>query len=229
MSLRPRGLTLSKVFDILENIIHTTITQERKEATVAPSTIILIAAISLVGLTFLFLLALYWIARIAFFRSGKDTDAFDGFDAPAMSPFKEESTERITRLLNEEYEDVYITSTKGGLRLHGRLYFRHGGAPFQVMAHGYRSNPYRDFSGGALEKLTVTADSNISSFATGAFEGASTLTDLWIYKTAGNDVMPPADFIGVSPSFKVHVPLGSDFTNHYYWSERGLTFVTDAN
>ena len=84
------------------------------------------------------------------------------------------------------------------------------------------------FSGGALEKLTVTADSNISSFATGAFEGASTLTDLWIYKTAGNDVMPPADFIGVSPSFKVHVPLGSDFTNHYYWSERGLTFVTDA-
>lgn len=119
----------------------------------APVTILLISAISLVGLTFIFLLALYWISRTAFIRSGKDTDAFDGFDAPAMAPFKEESTDRITRLLNEEYEDVYITSTKGSIRLHGRLYFRREGAPFQVMAHGYRSNPYRDFSGGALEAL----------------------------------------------------------------------------
>ncbi len=81
------------------------------------------------------------------------------------------------------------------------------------------------FSGSSLESLTVSADSNLSRFDNGAFAGASHLCDLWIYKSSGDDVNPPDSFAGVHPSFRVHVPEGTDFSYHYYWSERGLTFV----
>lgn len=77
-----------------------------------------------------------------------------------------------------------------------------------------------------LKSLTVTADSNLTRFAEGAFEGAGNLTDIYIYKKSGNDINPPSSFAGASESLRVHIPRDSDFIFHYYWSERGLTFVT---
>ena len=85
------------------------------------------------------------------------------------------------------------------------------------------------FKDGSLEKLIVTSDCNVQNFATGAFEGASQLRELWIYKMLGGEITPPESFDGVKEGFTVHVPEGSDFKNHYFWSERGLTFVEDAN
>ena len=32
--------------------------------------------------------------------------------------------------------------------------------------------------------------------------------------------MPPVDFIGVHPSFAVHVPVGSSYGDNYDWSNK---------
>ncbi len=85
------------------------------------------------------------------------------------------------------------------------------------------------FSGTKLEKLIITKDSNLAVIYNGAFEGASSLRELWIYKPSGDAVSPPQSFSGVASGFTVHVPEGSDYPIHYFWSERGLTFVFDAN
>ena len=45
------------------------------------------------------------------------------------------------------YESVTIHS-HDGLKLHGRYYHLHDGAPIEIICHGYRSHPYRDCSGG---------------------------------------------------------------------------------
>ena len=84
--------------------------------------------------------------------------------------------------------------------------------------------------GGALadsacRRLIVTEDSNLAAFRNGAFEGASNLKELIIYKTSGDKINPPLSFAGTADDFKVHIPQGSDFPTHYYWSERGLEFV----
>ena len=85
------------------------------------------------------------------------------------------------------------------------------------------------FSGSSLEKLVITADSNITRLANESFSGASSLKELWIYKSSGDEINPPLNFLGTHADFKVHIPAGSDFDVHYYWSERGLEFVFDAN
>ena len=97
---------------------------------------------------------------------------------------------------------------------------------------GYNGYKVTSVGEGALSSevlcaLTVTADSNVKIFKNGAFLGASALKDLYIYKTSGDDIAPPASFAGVNKSFTVHIPKGTDFPYHYYWSERGLTFSED--
>ena len=76
-----------------------------------------------------------------------------------------------------------------------------------------------------LTTLTITEDSNLARFSEGAFEGAGNLSKIYIYKKSGNDINPPSSFYGSSNSLVLYVPSDSDFTTHYYWSERGLTFV----
>ena len=85
------------------------------------------------------------------------------------------------------------------------------------------------FSGSALESLTVTRDANLAYFDNGAFLGAGNLRHLWIYKASGDDISPPESFYGVHTDFVVHIGRNTDFSYHYYWSERGLDFVSDAN
>ena len=79
-----------------------------------------------------------------------------------------------------------------------------------------------------LKTVIISAESNLKIFENGAFLDTPALTDLWIYKTTGDAIAPPLDFYGTAESFRVHVPEGSDFGYHYYWSERGLDFVYDA-
>ena len=137
---------------------------------------------------------------------------------------EDENAKYFTYRRDEKYRYYVIT----GLSEEGKLQ-RELTIPLGYNGYKVISADRAAFTGGVLEELTLTADANVVSFATGAFEGASSLTDLWIYKGSGNDIMPPADFLGVADGFRVHIPSGSDFTDHYYWSERGLTFVTDAN
>jgi len=89
----------------------------------------------------------------------------------------------------------------------------------------------RAFEGGSVTSLIIPYDSNIKSFFEGAFLGASTLTDMYIYypNDDPNDetISPPPDFVGVSSSFVVHIPPESSYDSGYFWSERGLIFVKD--
>lgn len=83
------------------------------------------------------------------------------------------------------------------------------------------------FVGGVVEKLIITADSNVVLLSNGAFSGASSLKELWIYKMSAYDIMPPADFSYLnSRGFVVYIPRGSEYPTHYYWGERGLEFKT---
>ena len=95
-----------------------------------------------------------------------------------------------------------------------------------VKVMGISEGAFRD---GSVEKLVISEDSNLAIIYNGAFTGADTLRELWIYKASGDAVSPPASFSGVAEGFTVHVPEGSDYSIHYYWGERGLSFVYDAN
>ena len=82
-------------------------------------------------------------------------------------------------------------------------------------------------SGGIVSSLTVSADTNITVLLDGCFEGAGALTDLWLYPMAAEEILPPSSFGGVAQGFRVHIPAGSSYPSDYYWSERGLHFVSD--
>ncbi len=66
-------------------------------------------------------------------------------------------------------------------------------------------------------------------FENGAFRGAATLTDLWLYESDATAVIPPSGFHGVADAFRVHVPTGSFYAEDYNWSPLKLTYVYDAD
>ena len=115
--------------------------------------IILIALSALVFISIIFLLILYWIYAYAFRRSKTDCSPYAELDSKVMAPYSAANRERIDRLLSTACEDVYISSPLDGIRLHARLYRGEAGKPLQILCHGYRSTPFRDFSGGALEAM----------------------------------------------------------------------------
>ena len=112
-----------------------------------------ITAAVLFALFGIFTGALYWIYCFSFKRSRVDCDKYDGLDSEVMAPFREKNRESITALSEMTFEDVYIESPLDGIRLHARLKVTDGNSPIQILCHGYRSNPFRDFSGGAIEAL----------------------------------------------------------------------------
>ncbi len=82
--------------------------------------------------------------------------------------------------------------------------------------------------GAAVETLVIPEDSNIMIIANDALTGAEKLTRLEIYKMNASDIMPPAYITDVHRSFKIHVPIGSDYSNEYDWSKLGSEiFVYD--
>ena len=76
------------------------------------------------------------------------------------------------------------------------------------------------FAGTVAERIIIGADANIVIIHNGAFVGASSVKDLSVYKMNASDVMPPVDFYGAHPDFKVHVPIGSSYADHYDWSNK---------
>ena len=80
------------------------------------------------------------------------------------------------------------------------------------------------FSDSSVERLILTEDTSVRQFANGAFLGAGSLSEMYIYYPEESDISPPLDFIGTKADFKVYVPLGSNYMSGYFWSERNLTF-----
>ena len=85
------------------------------------------------------------------------------------------------------------------------------------------------FSDGVAVRLVITSDTSLHTIQDGAFSGAHTLSELWIYYPNEAGILPPADFVGVASDFTVHIPDDSNYASGYYWGERGLVFVYDAN
>ena len=88
-------------------------------------------------------------------------------------------------------------------------------------------------NGVTARKVIIPEKTNLTAIEDGAFLGASSVSELWIYFTdtsSGDErILPPSSFAGVGEGFTVHVPEGSGYATDYFWSERGLTFVEDAN
>ncbi|MBR5140547.1 MAG: hypothetical protein IKV16_05775 [Clostridia bacterium] len=80
------------------------------------------------------------------------------------------------------------------------------------------------FSGSSVKKLTVTADTNLTFFESGAFIGADKLSALYIYYPYEQDIAPPPSFSGVASDFKVYIPSDSSYRSGYYWSQCGARF-----
>ena len=148
-------------------------------------------------------------------------------DVPAAPPLPEadvrffgedENAEMFTytKLSDGSY---MITGVKEEYRAQTELTVPLGYDTYKVTAIGKGA-----FSASSVQKLILTADTNITMFANGSFEGASNLSELWIYYPHEEKIMPPVDFIGTASGFKVYVPEGSTYKLGYYWSERGLTF-----
>ena len=97
-----------------------------------------------------------WILYLAAFRS-PNRKQDDPFNIPPGEQYQAERPRMrrmIERVLEEPWESVWIESFDG-LKLHGQLYFRDAKAPLAVGCHGYRGNPARDFSGGAMIALNM--------------------------------------------------------------------------
>ena len=100
-------------------------------------------------------LGLWALYKAAFRSPNKVQD--DPFNIPSGEQYqaeRERMRNMIARLLKEPWEPVYIESFDG-LKLHGQFYLRDPKAPLAIGCHGYRGNPARDFSGGAMIALDM--------------------------------------------------------------------------
>ena len=94
----------------------------------------------------------YITYRMAFYNnvSKKPVDPYKF--AKGDDPVSNLSRELIGKILEMEFEDVYVTS-HDGLKLHARLRITDEGAPLVICAHGYKSFYAIDFSGGAPDLI----------------------------------------------------------------------------
>ena len=84
------------------------------------------------------------------------------------------------------------------------------------------------FAGGAVKTVIIPKESYVTQMNNGVFTGASTVTELKIYKPEAETLNPPVSFAGVAEGFVIHAPDGSDYTTGYFWSQlKGVTIILD--
>ena len=99
-------------------------------------------------LALLFLGSCYWVYRFGFYSPNRtQNDDFAVAVIPKKDPRRPGVEAMIAAVRELPYEPVSIRS-HDGLRLCGRYYHQHDGAPLDICFHGYRGTPARDFSGG---------------------------------------------------------------------------------
>lgn len=91
----------------------------------------------------------YYAYQTAFSVKGKENpDPPPVFLTDQYEPYRPRMRQVRDALIAIPYETVSIT-TFDGLKLTGRYYHTADGAPLDICAHGYRSSPVIDFSGGS--------------------------------------------------------------------------------
>lgn len=104
--------------------------------------LLILAAAALVG-------GGYYAFRSAFYVDGTENpDPPPVFLNEQYEPYRPRMRQVRDALTARPYETVTIT-TFDGLKLTGRYYHTADGAPLDICAHGYRSSPIIDFSGGS--------------------------------------------------------------------------------
>ena len=83
--------------------------------------------------------------------------------------------------------------------------------------------------GGVVTTFIVPAQSPVFRFEDNVFRGASSLGHLVLFPENADAILPPTSFAGVADGFLTHVLPGSSYDTSYFWRERGLTFVFDAD
>ena len=94
------------------------------------------------------LAAAYGGYRYTFFSRGNNHEDQNPADNPYYAAYREVIRPLYDSLRNKPYQLVSVQS-HDGLTLWGRYYPGQEGAPLAICFHGYRSNPIRDFCGGA--------------------------------------------------------------------------------
>ena len=90
----------------------------------------------------------WYCYRICFFSPKKGRrKPFDHVDDPQFRAVEDTIFRVISIMERYPYEDVAIRG-KDGVRLRGRYYHFHDGAPLLILCHGYRSAALRDCCGG---------------------------------------------------------------------------------
>lgn len=144
-----------------------------------------------------------------------------------------------TRLFIEDENDRYFTyreDENGGYTVIG-LTEEGKAAKTLTLPLAYRYQRVLGIADGALSEGQMTslrvpapgAEGIKFQFENGAFRGAATLTDLWLYESDATAVIPPTGFHGVADAFRVHVPAASFYAEDYNWSPLKLTYVYDAD
>ena len=104
------------------------------------------------------------------------------------------------------------------------------GVPIQGMDYGAAVTIIGEgaFSGGVAEKIIIPAESYVAQMNNGAFSGASSVKELYIYKAEAETMNPPIDFSGTADGFVIHAPDGSDYLTGYFWSQlKNVTIILD--
>jgi len=107
----------------------------------------------------LFLTLIYLIYRKAFYSPEKGQgDIYNIPKEAQYDPYRKVMRDLIADLDARPFEAVTITS-HDGLKLYGRYYHYHDGAPVDIAFHGYRGTAIRDMCGGI--RLSYASKHNV--------------------------------------------------------------------
>lgn len=102
--------------------------------------LILVAAVALGGA--------YYAYRRAFYSPMEGRGEVKSIKGENYDPYRPEMRRIYQQLKERPFEEVSVVS-HDGLTLTGKYYNVKDGAPLDIGFHGYKSNPYTDFSGGS--------------------------------------------------------------------------------
>lgn len=111
--------------------------------------LILIVILSIILFVLINIIIIVYIIyyKSFYFNAKKSDKAFDYLEKETMKPYKGIISDLLNKVMELPYEKV-ITRSHDGIKLSARLYLKDPTAPFDILAHGYKSNGLKDFSGG---------------------------------------------------------------------------------
>lgn len=84
------------------------------------------------------------------------------------------------------------------------------------------------FEGCSAEKIIIPENTYLTQMNNDVFRGASSVSELYIYKLDSESLNPPKSFIGTKDGFVIHAPENSEYKTGYFWSQvKNVTIILD--